>query len=67
MEWRGKLGLDDQEWKWKTCQHIIRMIKDEQVLLDEALHPEVVEATIEFIDILMEMEKERGRENPMNL
>ncbi|WP_342421099.1 hypothetical protein [Paenibacillus sp. FSL E2-0178] len=55
MERGDKLGLDDMEWQRKTCQHIIRIIKDEKVLLDEALHPKVVKATIEFIDILMKM------------
>lgn len=62
MERVSKIGLDDMEWQRKTCQHIIRMIKDEQVLLDEALHPEVVEATIDFIDTLMEMVKEEGEQ-----
>lgn len=49
------------EWQRKTCQHIIRMIKDEQVLLDEALHPKVVEATLEIIDMLLNMVKEEGK------
>jgi hypothetical protein len=46
------------EWQRKTCQHIIRLIKDEQVLLNEALHPKVVEATLEVIEMLLKSIKE---------
>lgn len=60
MERGNKLGLDDMEWQRKTCQHIIRMIKNEQVLLDEALHPKVVAATLEVIDMLLKMGKQEG-------
>ncbi|OMD80437.1 hypothetical protein BSK53_20475 [Paenibacillus odorifer] len=48
-----EISLDDSEWQCKTCQHIIRLIKDEQILLNEALHPKVVEATLRVIDILL--------------
>ncbi|CAM4470756.1 hypothetical protein [Paenibacillus typhae] len=58
----GELDFDDMEWQRKTCQHIIRMIKDEQVLLDEALHPKVVKATLEVIHLLLIMAKEEGAE-----
>lgn len=61
MERGSKIGLEDVEWQRKTCQHIIRMIKDEQVLLDEALHPEVVAATLEVIDMLLKKGNEKGK------
>ncbi|WP_339319337.1 hypothetical protein [Paenibacillus sp. FSL R10-2734] len=44
---------DDSEWQRKTCQHLIRLIKDEQLLLNEALHPKIVEATLEVIHMLL--------------
>ncbi|WP_313637976.1 hypothetical protein [Paenibacillus sp.] len=48
----------DLEWQRKTCQHIIRLIKDEQVLLNESLHPKVVEDTLQVIDMLLKSIKE---------
>jgi len=45
--------VDDSEWQRKTCQHLIRLIKDEQLLLNESLHPTVVEDTLEVIDMLL--------------
>lgn len=44
---------DDSEWQRKTCQHLIRLIKDEQLLLNESLHPKVVEDTLHVIDMLL--------------
>lgn len=39
--------IDDLEWRRKTYQHIMRLIRDEQLLLDVVLHPEIVENVLD--------------------
>jgi len=53
-----KENIDELEWKQKTCQHISKLIADEQLLLNEVLHPEVVEETLEFINVLLTIIKQ---------
>jgi hypothetical protein len=57
---------DDMEWQRKTCRHTIGLIRDEQMLLNVALHQNVVEVTFEVIDILLNSVKEEWGEKSIN-